>query len=68
MSPVITFGGLLGEATEGRIVCVKSELLKKTYTPSFVVCISLLLHESPLYIGVSMFRRLWTKTLQKEPV
>lgn len=68
MSPVITFGGLLGEATEGRIVCVKSELLKKAYIPSFVVCISLLLHESPLYIGVSMFRRLWTKTLQKEPV
>ena len=22
MSPVITFGGLLGEATEGRIVCI----------------------------------------------
>lgn len=39
MSPVITFGGLLGEATEGRIVCVKSELLKQTYICRFVVSI-----------------------------
>lgn len=43
MSPVITFGGLLGEATEGRIVCVKSELSKQTYTCRFVVSIFLLL-------------------------
>lgn len=68
MSPVITFGGLLGEATEGRIVCVKSELLKQTYIPRFVFSVFLLLHESPLNIGVSMFRRLQTKILQKEPV
>lgn len=39
MSPVITFGGLLGEATEGRIVCVKSELSKQTYICRFVVSI-----------------------------
>lgn len=37
MSPVITFGGLLGEATEGRIVCVKSELLKQTFLGLWLV-------------------------------
>lgn len=63
MSPVITFGGLLGEATEGRIVCVKSEILNQTYIPRFVVSIFLVLHESPLSIGVSVFRRLQTKLL-----
>lgn len=56
MSPVITFGGLLGEATEGRIVCVK--ILKQTYIPRFVVSIFFLLHESPLNSSISRFRRL----------
>lgn len=45
MSPVITFGGLLGEATEGRIVSTKNGSSQAFRFPEASDCV----HLSPLF-------------------